>query len=460
MLETYAAILTNVSRNLKRNIRESPILYSWFGFMMVSSVVMMVYITLFIIQTETEIQFDELFFAIFFIFMMKTTADVHKHYLTSQPVTYILSTQVSQRKTVFELFLFIFWTELGIWALFSSLFTVFIHIAGVQLGYPLEYLTITLGVILAAILGTTISLHFFSPKRLRLIPAVGLVSFLWYFHDIYSIIFAIGLSACYLAWSLNHTLDSYLFVSRKKRQKEKFQVWIRDSLKAIFYKETVVLWRDKLLFSFIFTAAITGFFTGYLAVFGDELLIPESLRESAQGMLPAIYVFLGVYIVVIYTSVFPALNTFLAEEETIWIIRHLPVSEKTFVKGKVLALGLTLFSSIPFIAYYAAFTGTEYLLFASWFLVYSFIIGVIIALPLGAKYMGKKSDILVLYSVAMIVFVILAVTVAIENVFSRILGLDILFYVLSILFAIGFLLLSIQLSAQIFSLKFPKVHHS
>ena len=196
-----------------------------------------------------------------------------------------------------------------------------------------------------------------------------------------------------------------------------------------------------------------GGFAGYLTVFGEDLLIPKQLQILSQSFLPTAYGVLGIYVVVIYTAVFPTISMFLNEEHTLWITRHLPICEKRVIQGKVLGLSLPFIASFPFLWFYAAFTGTEYLLFSLWFLVFSFLAAVIVSLPIAAKYVGKKSDILVLYCVALLVFVILGVGFRLEKVFAGSLMSQLVFYVVSILVEVGLLLVSMWLSSILFSLK-------
>jgi hypothetical protein len=243
-------------------------------------------------------------------------------------------------------------------------------------------------------------------------------------------------------------------VNRKDRQKENKQAKMRTMRSAIFFKETTVLWRDRLLSSFVVTSVATGGFIGYLAVFGKDLFIPESLRIQAEQFLPSVYVSLGIYIVIIFTAVFPAINMFLIEEQTMWVMRHLPISEKTFVTGKVYALVLPFVCSIPFLAYYIAFAGTRFLVFSIWFLVFSYLAGVIISLPFGAKYVGKKSDVLVLYCVALLVFGVVSVAAGIDAVVGKFFSAyHILFYVVTIAAEVVFLFASIEIAAHVMAVK-------
>jgi len=190
MLETYTTVLTDVSRNLYRNMRDSPILYLWFGLMMFFSVVMLAGLTFFMIEAEIEISLDDVFFTVFFVFLLKVSYDFHRHFIKSDAVSYSLSTPVKHSKTVFEIFLVIFWSNLGLWVLLSSLYSVTLIYLGINMGYPVEYLKFTFGVMLACVIGVTVSLHFFSSKRYRLSPAVAMGASLYYFRDFSSLLVA------------------------------------------------------------------------------------------------------------------------------------------------------------------------------------------------------------------------------------------------------------------------------
>ena len=155
----------------------------------------------------------------------------------------------------------------------------------------------------------------------------------------------------------------------------------------------------------------------------------------------------------IYSSVFISLNLFLNEENTLWIIRNMPISEKTIIYGKSLSLLLPFLCSIPFIAYFSAFTMGESIFYLIWFFVFSYLAGVIISFPLGAKYIGKKLDIMLLYSVSMIILFILGISYSFTNIFYLFLSNDIIFYLIILLIEIILLFLSFEVSANILSKK-------
>lgn len=194
----------------------------------------------------------------------------------------------------------------------------------------------------------------------------------------------------------------------------------------------------------------TALGTGYLYKYGTDLFIPESIQKIVGGFLPSMFVFLGCYVVIMYTAVFPALNLFLTEEKTMWILRTLPVKNETIVYGKTLALSLCFLTALPYLAFIPIFVGVSDLGFLLWFLIFSFLAAVILAIPLGVKYAGKKSDILLLYSVAMILFVILGTVGAGLNILRSFTTISILpLYFQLIILEVLLLFFSFKLSSRI-----------
>ncbi|UCF49215.1 MAG: hypothetical protein JSU91_05550, partial [Thermoplasmatales archaeon] len=372
----------------------------------------------------------------------------------SSSISYSLSTQVNQKRTITEIFIAVFLIELIIWFSFSCVFIIALLTFGVDISYPLEYLVFTFGVIVSVCLGCTISIFFFSPKRYRLIPTLILLGFYFQLREPIFVIFTLPLAVIHVIWGINNGMESYLFSTRKERLKDKSQIKIRNTIKAFFHRETTVLWRDKLLLSFIFTSVSTGFFSGYFFVYGDEILIPEAIRNQIGGVLPSMFLFLGIYVVIMYTAVFPSLNLFLNEEKTMWILRHIPVKNESIVYGKVSSLALCFLTAIPFIPYITIFTGLDKIVFLIWFLVFSYIAGIILSLPLGVKYVGKKSDIMLLYSVAMILFVILGFVAIIADIIEQLFSYPIIFYTIILLFEILLLYVSIKISSKLLSLNY------
>ena len=54
MLDTYNVVLADAARNLKMNIKNSPVLYILFSIMILFSLVMIVMLTYFFIQNVDE----------------------------------------------------------------------------------------------------------------------------------------------------------------------------------------------------------------------------------------------------------------------------------------------------------------------------------------------------------------------------------------------------------------------
>ena len=258
-------------------------------------------------------------------------------------------------------------------------------------------------------------------------------------------------------WSLSHPLDSYRYVKRKQRTSGITHIRSHGILQTLFIREVTGIWRDRLYFSFVSMSVFTALGTGYLFLYGTDLFIPESIQRYLSGFLPSLFVFLGCYVVVMYAAVFPALNLFLTEEKTMWILRSLPVSNEMIVYGKTLALSLCFLTTLPFLAFIPVFLGATDLLFLFWFLCFSFLAAVIIAVPLGVKYVGKKSDILLLYSVAMILFVLLSVVGAGMNLLRGTNSFSILpLCLLLICLELTLLFLSLKLSTYLLSLSVQK----
>ena len=456
MFETTNVILSENKRNLIKKIRETPILYLIFTGTIVFSIFIFAYATFFFVNIDINlnISLQDVFFTVFFMFLLKTVADLYNNFIKSSSISYSLSTEVNQKRTIAEIFIAVFLIELMIWFSFSCLFIIALLTFGVDISYPLEYLVFTFGVIVAVCLGCTISIFFFSPKRYRLIPSLILLGFYFQLREPIFVIFTLPLAIIHVIWGINNGMESFLFSKRKERLKDKSQIKIRNTIKAFFHRETTVLWRDKLLLSFIFTSISTGLFSGYLFVYGDEILIPEAIRNQIGGVLPSMFLFLGIYVVIMYTAVFPSLNLFLNEEKTMWILRHMPVKNESIVYGKVSSLALCFLTAIPFIPYITIFTGLDEIVFLIWFLIFSYIAGIILPLPLGVKYVGKKSDIMLLYSVAMILFVILGFVAIIADLIEQLFTYPIMFYTILLLFEILLLYVSIKISSRLLSLKY------
>jgi len=450
MLETTRLLLTETARGLKKKISTSSVLYMFFIAMIFFSIVMFAFLTFFLLHTDTVVNFMDVFYSVFFLLLMKSAADMHTYFITSPRAAYSLSPAVGHRKTVGEITLTIVLINCGIWFAFSILYLLVLAGLRVPIDYPLAYILFSVDVLCAIILGCSLALHFFSTKSYRTVPTIVLLLFFWYSQNMLFIALMLPVSMLHLIWSLSHPLDSYRFVRRKQRNPEPSQVHVRPMLWSLFHREVTVVWRDRLYFSFVFMSITTALGTGYLYLHGAELFLPASLQRMIGGFLPSLFVFVGCYVVVMYAAVFPALNLFLSEEKTMWILRNLPVKNETVVYGKTLALSLCFLTTMPFLAFIPAFLGVKDLWFLLWFLGFSFLAAVIIAVPLGAKYVGKKSDILLLYSVAMVLFVLLSVTGAGMNLLRHYAGISILWLCLLLLMFEGTLLfLSLKLSARL-----------
>lgn len=456
MFETTKIIITENKRSLINKIKKAPFLYFIFSGTIVFSIIIFAYATFFFVNIDINlnVSLEDVFFTVFFIFLLKVVADFYNNFVKSNSISYSLSTQVNQKRTIAEIFIAVFIIELIIWFSFSCLFILALFSFGVNISYPTEYLYFTLGVITAVCLGCSISVNFFSPKRYRLLPTLVLLGFYFQIGEPLYVIFTLPLAIIHVSWSIKNGMESHLFSKRKERIKEKSQIKIRDTIKAFFHTETTVLWRDKLLLSFVITSISTGLFSGYLFLYGDEILIPEPIRNQIGGVLPSMFLFLGIYVVIMYTGVFPSLNLFLNEEKTMWILRHMPVKNDNIIFGKVSSLSLCFLTAIPFIPYITIFTGFDKIVFLVWFLIFSYIAGIIVSLPLGVKYVGKKSDIMLLYSVAMILFVILGFFAVVADLIEQFFAYPIVIYIIILIIELVVLYLSLKLSSHILSLKY------
>jgi len=459
MFETTKIIISNTTRDLFNKMKSSPVLYIFFTLIMVFSVLMFAFLAFYfqIIDLPLEISLNDVFYMIFFIFLAKSAVDIYKYFIKPGEIQYSLSTQIKQEKTISEIFYAIFFMNFFIWFSLSALFILFILIFPINSYYPFEYLFFSIAVINAIIIGSTVCLNFFSEIRIRLIPSAILLLFIFFSQSPLLLILLTPLSFFHLIWTFKHSISSYQNIRRKERYFDASKIKIRNVIESLFYKEITILWRDKMFFSFIITAAVTGFGTGYLYLYGPELLIPPSLQELYADFLPSLFIMMGIVIVVIYTAVFPALNLFLNEEKTMWIIRHTPIKTSTLIYGKLTTLFLCFICSIPFIAYVSIFMGIENLLFVTWLLILSYIISTAISIPLGVKYVGKKSDVMLLYSVTIMLFIVLAPISLIGRFFYINFSYPIVYLTIMVLLALFALYISIKISENILVLKYPKV---
>jgi hypothetical protein len=433
------------------------VLYLFFSAMVFFSLVMFAFLTVFLLYTNLSFNFMDAFYAVFFLMMMKSASDMHTHFISAPQISYALSTQMSPQRVLGNVLVAIFTVNSAMWFLFSFIYLAVLFALRVPFSYSLEYVLFSINVCIAILLGCSLSLHFFSGKQYRMIPTVLLLFFFWYSQNLLFIACLLPLALLHCIWSISHPMDSYRFVKRKQRISKQVAFGSHGLIRTLFKREVTGIWRDRLFYSFISMSIVTAIGTGYLFLYGTDLLIPESLQRYIRGFLPSLFVFLGCYVVVMYAAVFPALNLFLTEEKTMWILRNLPLNNQTIVYGKTLTLGLCFVTTLPFLAIIPIFLGGDDFLFLLWFLGFSFLAAIIIALPLGVKYVGKKSDILLLYSVAMILFVLLSVVGAGMNLLRSMTSFSILpLCVLLLCLEMTCLFLSLKLSARLLGRPFQK----
>ncbi len=450
----YALELTEISRGFWKKARESPLLYTWFSVIMVFSVIMSGYLTLYGGEASLPLDMDQIFFVVFFLFMLKSTADFHRYFVTSKRLEYLLSAPISHTRVAMGVFMAIFWINLGLWALFSSSYILILSSIGIDVGYPWLYLRFTLGVVLSVIIGVEIGVHFFSRSRYLMAFPVLFITSLWYHRDIDSILLIILISSMYLMYALKLSHRSFGFISRKERRAQiKERMGSMGPAEAMAWKEMRVLWRENLITSFLFTSVSVGIGSGYLGTHMDIALIPLRIRPFLVPVLPLAFLFLGTFIISSYLFIFPTLNAFLAEEDTMWILKHLPISGSRIVKGKVMAMCLPLLTSLPFPFFFVLFTGAHYLYPGFAMLFLSFFLATAISLPFGIRYAGKKSDVMLLYSISVMFFAIFSAASYITIKLIH-LGIPGFFVIIGLIFLASiFLFVSMKLSGEMMDRK-------
>ncbi len=406
----FALELAEASRSLKSRARDSPVLYSWFSIIIAFSVIMAARLTVFEMDAKLPVDMDQIFMVVFFLFMLKASADIHRYFVTSRHIEYLFASPVRRTGVSLGIFSMIFWVNLGLWALFSSSYIVLLHIYHVPIGYPELYAKFTGGVVLSMVLGAGVGLHYFSARRRHMLIPVLFMSALWYFHEPWQIALLILASIPYLIWLLHMAPNSFGYIIRKERgSAAPYSKVIRDPVQSLRWKEMTVLWRDRLVTSFVFTSVMVGFLSGYLAINMDPNIFPPEIRPHILPHLPFIFLFLGAFILASYLFVFPGLNIFLAEEDTLWILKNLPISGRAIVTGKLGSLVLPFIAALSFPFYFAIYTGYSYLPMAFAILILSFFLSLAIALPFGIRYSGKRSDVLLLYSVSIVIFTLISI---------------------------------------------------
>lgn len=406
MLETFNLVITDSWRSFKKNLTQSPLLYVLFFSMAVFSVMMIAGISLVFFSLDIFISTKQLFFTIFGIFLLKAAYDFYRLFITNHALVYALSTQKKQSMILSEIVFVIIWSNLGFWAVLSGFYTLLIYLLPLSFEGTIPYLFLTAAVLIAGIIGSLLCYLLFSKYRWFLPLLTSPLLFLWLSFNWIALSF-ISIFYIFLFWiSLRNVLDGYLFQQQKNKIHKDETTKFPGSFWSVCIKEWVFLWRERLLASIVFSASFLGVSTGYLAVFGQSLFLPEELRFFTNRLSLETYAFVGIYVLVVYTAVFITLNLFLTEENKVWLIKSAPISAESFVLGKIVAMILPAIASFPFLAFFLAFTQGESTGLIIWLFIFSFLSGVIIAAPLGSKYIGKKSDILLLYSVSLIMLLI------------------------------------------------------
>ncbi|MBS3748552.1 MAG: hypothetical protein KGY65_01020 [Candidatus Thermoplasmatota archaeon] len=447
MLETFNLIIADSWRSFKKNLTQSPLLYVLFFAMAVFSVMMIAGISLVFFRLDILISTKQLFFAIFGIFLLKAAYDFYRSFITNHALVYALSTQKKQLIILSEIVLVIIWSNLGFWAVLSGFYTLLIFLLHLSFEGTIAYLFLTAAVLLSGIIGSLLCYLLFSKYRWFIPLLTSPLLFLWLSFN-WVVLSFISIFYIVLFWvSLRNVLEGYLFQQQKNKIHNGETTKFPGSFWSVCVKEWIFLWRERLLASIVFSASFLGIITGYLAVFGQSLFLPEEIRFFTNRLSLETYAFVGIYVLVVYTAVFITLNLFLTEENKVWLIKSIPLSAESFVLGKLVAMILPAIASIPFLAFFLAFTQGESTGLIIWLFIFSFVSGVIIAAPLGSKYIGKKSDILLLYSVSLIMLLIssigfsLAELARVLQAYSFIILAGTLFILLCLLF------ISVKISA-------------
>ncbi|MBS3777812.1 MAG: hypothetical protein KGY50_00800 [Candidatus Thermoplasmatota archaeon] len=416
MLETFNLLITDSWRLFRKNFSQSPVLYLSFFAMAIFSVLMIAGISLVFVHLQISIDVGDLFFVIFGIFLLKAAYDFYHLFITKQSVVYLLSTQKKHSTIISEIAFTILWSNLGYWALLSGFYTLIIANFNLSFDGTEAYLFLTAAVAIGSIIGITTALLLFSKRRLLLPFLYSPLILLWMNFNWIYLFCAIGIYVFVLLIGLSFGLDSFLFHQHKNRSHHKEHVSFPGSIWSICVKEILFLWRERLLISIIFSSSFLGVSSGYLAVFGESLFLPEEIRIFTTNLSLETYAFVGIYVLVVYASVFITLNLFLNEERTVWLLKLLPVSTEIFVYGKISALILSFVASIPFLAFFLAFTQGESAFIVIWLFLFSFLSGIFIGAPLGSKYVGGKSDVLLLYSVSLVMLLVCSLGFALVRI--------------------------------------------
>lgn len=417
--------------------------------MTVFSVIMIVGISLVFIRLDIELAERDLFFVILSIFILKGAYDFYRLFTTKKPLVYAFATQKKQTTTVAEIIFAILWSNLGFWALLSGFYTVLLMNFTLPFNGAEAYILLTVSVGLASIIGPVTTLFLFSNKRFFLpfisVPLLGLWAYFSWINLGLIILFYLFLSVV----SLRFVLESYLFQQQKNRSHENENTQFKGSVLSVFVKESLYLWRERLLLSIIFSASFLGIGTGYLSVYGQSIFLPEEIRFFTMYLSSETYAFVGTYVLVVYSSVFITLNMFLGEKDKVWILKLLPIPANIFVLGKLSALFLSFLTSIPFLAFFIAFTQGESAVSIILLYVFSFLSGTIIAAPLGSKYLGSTSDVLLLYSLSLLMLFVVGINFLIIQ-YAMHLGLYTTIVIIFVILILLFLLYMSYLISSVF----------
>ncbi len=446
--KVYSLELTEISRALRAKAKDSPVLYLWF------SVIMATRLTVFEMDASFPLDMEQIFFAVFFLFLLKASADIHRYFITSDRMEYLFASPLSRLSIPLGVFMVIFWTNLGLWTLFSSTYILILSLYSVPIVYPWLFLNFTMAVMLSSVLGTGMAIHYFSPKRWLMVFPVFFISALWYFHDARQTGFILLSSIPYLIFALYVSPNSFGYIVRKERKDAiAYTRAVRDAVGAMRWKEMTVLWRDRLVTSFLVTSVSVGIVSGYLAVHTDPNIFPPEARVMVIPNLPFIFLFLGIFILASYLFVFPALNTFLAEEKTLWILKNLPLSGRDIIYGKLGGLVLPLITALAFPFYFAIFTGMGRIFLSFAVLLLAFFLSLAVSLPFGIRYAGKRSDVLLLYTVSILIFTVLSIGAYLMKKSAEMGFLGILVSILILDWSAFLLYLSVEFSGKMMDRK-------
>ncbi len=171
------------------------------------------FLAFFLLHTNTTFNFLDVFYVVFFLLMMKSASDLHTYYIAAPQVSYALATPMSHKKTVGNIVCAIIGINLFLWFCFSLLFLLVVFGLRVPLNYPVEYLVFSIDILIAVLIGCSLSLHYFSSRRYRLAPTMVLLLFFWVSQSMLFIALMLPLAVLQCVWSITHSIESFRFVS-------------------------------------------------------------------------------------------------------------------------------------------------------------------------------------------------------------------------------------------------------